>query len=134
MQTKVWLKRITFLVLIALVFISARLYDNGLCSVIRAGEFSYFNERDEEIYCPQPLFCRYAYQKIELDRKEAKEVLEPLMIEVVTTENFDTVCVFYGRTPFIYNSIEIDGNKVNIMIAVREDKVLVGSPVLKGSF
>ncbi len=134
MCLKIWLKRICVLLLLLITIVGIRLYDNGLCTVLRAGKFSYFNHRDEQIFCCQPLFCPYKYQRIELNAIEAKQALENLMIEVVATENFDTVCVFYGRSPLIYGGVTVNGQEVNIMIATRKDCVIVGTPVLKGSY
>lgn len=49
-------------------------------------------------------------------------------------EYLDGVTVIYAYTPLRAYYKRVHGEKVNVMIAVRGNKISVGSPILKGSY
>ena len=135
MITRVYLKRLFFISVVIALIVSARLYDNGLCSLVRkAGEFSYFDDYDNQIYISQPLFCS-SYQRLDLPASTTvDELLSSAYATLVFCEEVQETAVVYAYSPFIYRFVTVRGEKVNLMIAVKSDAVVVGSPIIKGSY
>lgn len=57
-----------------------------------------------------------------------------LMLTEIWQEVFDGVTVIYAYSPLIKSGIRLNGRLVNIQIAIRQDALFVGSPILLGSY
>ena len=54
--------------------------------------------------------------------------------EELFRERYDDLIVIYAYTPLREYYVDVHGERVNVMIAVRGNKISVGSPVLSGSY
>ena len=134
----VYIKRLVLLVAITFIAVGVRLYDNGLCSFIREGEYSVYSATDEvtEFSEVPMLNKRGAYERIDLKggERDIKALLERMNATIIKEERFEDITVVYAFCPRISNFVEVEGAKVNIMIALSNGKMTVGSPLIKGSY
>ncbi len=134
----VYLKRLALIAAIALIAIGVRLSDNGLCTFFRQGEYSYFSVDDEMTLVGKvPFFNRRgAYERIDVDGSyyDAKAIIRKMYAVVIAEEEVDGIKILYAFCPRISNEVELNGDRVNIMIAINGDKMTVGSPLIKGSY
>ena len=131
------IRLIAFIGVIA-VMLGARFYTGGLCSVWRDGTYTVYGARDEEtVYETVPfLGIRGGYERIDAigGEKTASEMLERARATVKGTETLGKTVIYYAYSPRLGSGEETVYGTVNVMIAVRGDKVAAGSPLLKGSY
>ena len=65
---------------------------------------------------------------------DLQEFLSDFGAEVILVENIDDGISFYARTDKIKNVKEVKGKKINLHIFVGKERVVVGSPIIYGSF
>lgn len=66
--------------------------------------------------------------------KAAAEVIKKLKMRTVLEQNLEGIRIIYGYTPRLRGYVVIDGSRINVQIAVREDAVTVGTPLILGSY
>jgi len=107
----------------------------------REGTFSVFDEFDNvRIYDERPIFYRYqtpnyftrfdTYGNI----SDIDGILRNLGARELFREQVNNIIIIYAKTPLITKYERVHSQKVNIMIALRDNRISVGSPLLKGSF
>ena len=70
---------------------------------------------------------------IELDKeKNLDKILSK--IKVIKTETLSDKVLYYGQVKALPYSTIINGKKVNIQIAVVKSKIILGSPIILGSY
>ena len=65
---------------------------------------------------------------------DVQEFLSDFGAEVILVENIDGGKSFYARTHKIKKVKEVKGEKINLHIFVGKERVVVGSPIIYGSF
>ncbi len=137
-EMSVYIKRLILLIAVVILAVGVRLFDNGLCSLGLDGKYSYYSSDDEVTKMSKvPLFCaRGKYERIDLagDYAYAERIIKRARASVIKEESLDGVTVIYAYSPTISNFTVVSGKKVNLMIAVSDEKIAVGSPLLKGSY
>ena len=98
-------------------------------------------------FCPS--FLKYAqygvkqaqsvcngYERVDFEGGEdaAKELVAKLNATLIMEESIAGAKILYYYSPILYKQERVKGERINLMIAVRGDKVAAGSPLLKGSF
>lgn len=73
-------------------------------------------------------------QSVRLEGVEPLELLKEYQATVLKVEKVDGITNYYCHSPLFGRGISIFGEKINLQIAKREDVVLVGTPILFGSF
>lgn len=68
---------------------------------------------------------QFCLEEIELD-----SLFKLLKFQEIKTSEIDDIMIIYGYTPYGEKSIYLDGKKVNVQIAVRENKLIVGFPMI----
>ncbi len=135
---KVWKRRFIVFIVVAVLLTCVRFADNGLLRFIREGEYTAFTARDAEIkYDLLPLINnRGGYERIDLagDESKANTLLESMRAVTLSVEHVDDTIVIYAHSPLLSVSADTQMGKVNVMIAVRDGNITVGSPLIKGSF
>ena len=63
-----------------------------------------------------------------------QEILKEYNAVLVSVENACGVISYYAFSPDLYQGVVIEGEKVNLHIAVRKTEVAVGSPIIFGGF
>ena len=109
--------------------IATRLYFNRL-STFLSGEYTAFNSDD----LPFSPAISKGYERVDLDKASAQEVINTLKCKIIKTEQIEDITIYYCYSPFLLKSVYLFNNDVNIMIAQTSSKVVVGSPLIKGSF
>ena len=62
------------------------------------------------------------------------EILAQYGATLTYTETLDGVTSYYAITPNLYGGVLINGNKINLHIAISENQCVVGTPVIFGGF
>ena len=61
---------------------------------------------------------------------EAENLIERLKIDVVERGEVEQIEVCFGYSPYLSKSYLLDGKKVNVQLAVTEEFVIVGNPII----
>ena len=65
---------------------------------------------------------------------ELQELFTELQAEVLFTEEACGVTSYYAYSPKILDGVYVQGQKVNLHVAVNESRVVVGSPIIFDGF
>lgn len=66
---------------------------------------------------------------------EVNAALDSLLARVVKTEFLeDGTIIIYAYTSLIEDNVQVEGNKVNLQIAQRDERFVVGWPLILGSY
>lgn len=98
-----------------------------------------------KLYEVTPADCGYAGEETEYarsvrydfagDRAAAQDAVTTLGGKVLWQEELDDgLIVLYAYSNRIYKSVSLSEQSVNLMVAVRDGKVSIGSPMLEGSY
>ena len=135
----VYNKRIVAFVAVALLLLGVRFYDNGALNYAfdGVGYYRYDGEDNEEFQNFIPLLnSRGEYEKIVLNGglSRAKKLLDDLDATTVKVERVDGMIIEYAYTTKLSKCAVVNGQKVNVTVAYKNDRVVVGTPLIKGSF
>ena len=109
--------------------IATRLYFNRL-STFLSGEYTAFNSDD----LPFSPAISKGYERVDVQGNNVQDVIEKLKCKIIKIEQIEDITIYYCYSPFILKSVYLFNNDINIMIARTGSKVVVGSPLIKGSF
>lgn len=112
-----------------LLGVATRLYFNRL-STFLSGEYTAFNS-DDLTFSPA---ISKGYERVDLSNSSAQEVISKLKCKIIKIEHVEDITIYYCYSPFLLKSVYLFNNDINIMIAQTNDKVVAGSPLIKGSF
>ena len=121
-----------FIVFVALFLLTcgARLYSADLTALRRDYIIyaQYGTEKTQKVF--------NGYERIDFAGGEAAalDFAAKLSARVIKKENASGAWIFYCYSPIIFKQVRLFGERVNLMIAVRGDRVAAGSPLIKGSF
>ncbi|MDR0426091.1 MAG: hypothetical protein LBH24_02855 [Clostridiales bacterium] len=132
-------KRFLLFVAVILLLVGYRLSDNGLLAYCGDGVYATFDRRDNmTVHRTPPLFCpRGGYERIDMpgEREDAAALLAAMKAAVVARETVGDIEILYAYTPRIHKSESLSIGRVNVMIALSNGgRVIIGSPLIKGSF
>ena len=83
----------------------------------------------------QPVDSEVMGESMVMFNFEIGSALDKLNANVVKTEYLhDGTTVIYAYTKLINEKVEVDGKKVNLQIATKEDKTTIGWPLILGSY
>lgn len=68
------------------------------------------------------------------NRQDAFDYLSHYNTQIVLTENVDGIFILYAYVPNIYDSIYINSQKVNIELAVKNNVITIGCPIILGDY
>lgn len=125
-----------FVVLLGALFlvVGIRLYNNGLMNCGFAGEL-YYGTFDTVKAETQPLLVEGPHRMdIVGDENTALEVIKNLSGKLLRKENIGEMTIFYAFSPRLIQPCSIKGQEVNLMIAVSNGNVAIGTPLLYGSY
>lgn len=132
-------KRVVAFIGIAFLLLGVRFYDNGALNYVRDGATYYcYDERDNEyLQTGIPLLnSRGQYEKVILSggKNRAQKLLADLGATTIKVEFVDGLTIEYAYSDKLSKCAVVGGRKVNITIAYASDIVVVGTPLIKGSF
>ncbi len=115
------MRRVVAVLGVLLILAGVKLYEVRLSDCGFAGE--------ESVYADS---LRYDFFG---DEVSAWEAIENLDGKVLWSEQLDCdVTVLYAYSPRIYDSVTLQSRRVNLMVAVSNGQVHIGSPLLEGSY
>ena len=65
-----------------------------------------------------------------LKNQDLKALQKKLKYKHISQTNLENLTVYCGYSPYGQDSVYVDGQKVNIQIAVGEDLIIVGFPLI----
>lgn len=68
------------------------------------------------------------------NKNDVNKILRQLEAKVLKTENFENFCIIYAYSPKICESITQNKQKINLQIAIKNNKIKVGTPLILDSF
>ncbi len=68
------------------------------------------------------------------EQTSLKSIVEKFNFTIVKTEVLEGVTCYYATTDLLPYSIKINGLKVNAQIAVTKNRVVLGTPIIFGSY
>ncbi|MBR2971233.1 MAG: hypothetical protein IKC48_05525 [Clostridia bacterium] len=128
------MRRLVALFGVCLLVIGIRLYNNGLLCCGYEGKIS-VGEYDP-IRIEAPLLIDGAH-RIDIDGADfavAEDIIDNLCGRVVHSEVVDGVQILYAYCLRLGEPIVVFGQRVNLMIAVKDNGVAAGTPLLYGSY
>lgn len=132
-----------FLIFLGIVCLIAgvSLFSNSLLRIDREGTFSVFDQFDNvRVYEERPILYRYQnpnyFTRFDTigSIQDAQEILRYLGARELFREYVNDIIIIYAHSPLITKYQRVHRRRVNVMIAIRNDRISVGSPLLKGSF
>lgn len=69
-----------------------------------------------------------------LDNIDAEDILNYYRAELIFTETIGAITCYYAKSPALGESVDINGESVNLHIAVNESIISVGTPLIFGGF
>lgn len=119
---------------ILLLVMGFRLYNNGLLNCGYSGELSY-GTFDTKEFVFSPLLIEGPHRlDIEGDENTALSVIKNLSGRLLWSEKCGDIKIYYAYSPRLCEPIRIHDKEINLMVAVSENKVSVGTPLLYGSY
>lgn len=135
---KVFNATVVLFVAVALILAGLRLACGGLCSFVREGSYTAYVDGDAELRYDEVPFCgvRGAYERIDTygGEEKAEDILEKLAATRARTETVGDITVIYAFSPLLPQSVTLKGERTNVMIALTCGKLVIGSPLIKGSY
>ena len=118
---------------VMLLVIGIRLYNNGLLVCGYDGELL-IGEYDV-MQIEKPLLIDGAHRlDIAGDEQVAICAIRNLDATVLFTEMVDDIMIYYAYSPRLDDTVTVKGQDVNLMVAVSNNVVSLGTPLLSGSY
>ena len=73
----------------------------------------------------------YIYPK---ESAEVSELIDKFSAKIRFTQDLEDGATYYGYCKGLDKSVEIDGEKINIQIVSNKDNIIVGFPLIMGSY
>lgn len=134
------MKKFVIFIGIVCILVGARFADNGLLNIRFGGNYTeFFDGGYERVYSQdnRPILNKFdGYTRLDIvgGVNEAKLGLDDLNAKTLWQEEFDNIIVIYAYTKDINKYEYVHGKKVNVMVAVNNNAVSFGCPLLKGSY
>lgn len=128
------MRRFIALFAVMLLVIGIRLYNNGLLNCGYGGEWSY-GQYDSIAIKELPLLIDGPHRlDMDGDEKTAINVISNLGGKLLWREQIDDMVILYAYSYRLMKPVSVNGQKINLMIAICGSKVSVGTPLLYGSY
>ena len=135
---KVFNAAVIMFISVALVLVGLRFACGGLCSFVCDGSYVAYLDGDVELrYGKVPLLgVRGVYERIDTygGKEKATEILDRLAATGIRTETIGEITVIYAFSPLLSQSVTLKDERTNVMIALARGKLVIGSPLIKGSY
>lgn len=128
------MRKFVVLLGILLLVMGFRLYNNGLLNCGYSGKLSYGTFDTKEIESSPFLIDGPHRLDIEGDENTALSVIANLSGRLLWSEKCGEIKIYYAYSPRLCKPIKIHDKEINLMIAVSDNKVSMGTPLLFGSY
>jgi len=109
-----------------------------------SGDYTVYTSGDNGENSVDLGFCYMNSQKVSghiigesmvIERLEVGSALTTLKAKVIKTEYLeDGTVVIYAYTTLINDKVDVSGNRVNLQIATRDNRTVIGWPLILGSY
>lgn len=62
--------------------------------------------------------------------EDLEEFFKRMKFETIKTSNIENIDIYYGYTPYYQNCIFMDGKKINMQVAVVDQNIIAGFPLI----
>ena len=76
----------------------------------------------------------YFSMSIESEESDAESLLNAVVAVIKFEQHLDNLHIYYAYSEKLGKAVVIDGQRVNLQIAVRGGKLIAGSPLIVGSY
>ena len=113
-----------------LLGVALRLYFCRL-NLIIDGTYTAFSDNDEPLYTS----ISKGYERVDvMDGTNVDEIINKLNAKIIKTERVGDITIIYAYSPYLLKSVRLFDETINVMIATTPSSVVVGSPLIKGSY
>ncbi|MBO5215837.1 MAG: hypothetical protein J6B79_06590 [Clostridia bacterium] len=131
-------KRLVLFVAVVCLCMASRCFDNGLCYQNEQVRYTAFLQNGEQITYNEPPYFNFrgAYERVDFlgNEKDCERFLDKYFATVSFSESVENQKIIYAYSPLISNIVYVHGRAVNMMVACDGRKIVVGSPLIKGSY
>ena len=118
----------------------------GICEFYCEGVLNNSNFISSVISCGENFFvttnlkCAKKVYNDLLNVKSFKVVIEDdfdvtkLKLQYIKTENVEDMKISYAFSNYFKSSVCVDGKKANVQIVEKNNKIIIGSPIIMGSY
>lgn len=136
------MRRIFAVIGVMLCLLGLRLFDSGILKCGYTGTYTVYAKNSETVYSPEnlPVLTDLSAYATRLDFcggvSDALSAMENLDAKVIWQEDLAGLKIFYAYSKNILKSENLNGKKINVMVAVQlnNNKVIVGCPIIAGSY
>jgi len=126
------MKRFILLLGVVALLLGLKLKDKGLLRVANDGVFYHQTEQGFTVDNP-PLFYDFnVYQRYDVTGIDVTDAIKKMRARVLFKEEIEEVEIYYCYSPHLKKSVLLKGRVVNLMIAKRQNDLVLGSPIIKG--
>ncbi len=96
------------------------------------GTYSAFAYNDT----PASITISKGYERVDINygQENVESVLKKLKAKIIKRETVGDISIIYAYSPCLLKGVNLFGGRVNVMIASTSSSIVVGSPLIKGSF
>lgn len=94
-------------------------------------QFVYFNEKKDNINNQNVVYKQVSFL---LKNYDEKNILNNLNITITKREYVSGISIIYGYSPSFSKSLCVGGAKINFQIAINNERVTIGYPMIFGAF
>ncbi len=129
------MKKFLIFTAVIMLFLGVAFYHNGLSAGFRNALLTVY-DGDKVIETSVGFLNGYdGAQRLELVGSFSDtELLKVYDATELWREEFDDLCVIYAFSPMMKDKVKIKNRTVNLMIALRKDSAIIGTPILRGSY
>jgi len=128
------MKRFVLLLGIIMLFAGLKLRDRGVLRVTDEGVF-YTQVESQLKNVDIPIFNNSdVYQRFDVQGVSVQEAILKMRARIIYTQDLQDMKIYYCYSPLIKKSVTLKGKTINLMIADRSQDLVIGSPLIKGSY
>lgn len=129
------MKKFLIFTAVMMMFLGASFYHNGLSVGFGNAKLTVYEDDKVIETCVGTLNGYGGVQRLDLNGSfDAEELLRAYDAVEMAREYFDDVVVIYAFSPMLTETVKLDGRNVNLMIALRAESAVIGTPIIKGSY
>lgn len=117
-----------------MLFAGLKLRDRGVLRVTDEGVF-YTQVESQLKNVDIPIFNNSdVYQRFDVQGVSVREAILKMRARIIYTQDLQDMKIYYCYSPLIKKSVTLKGKTINLMIADRSQDLVIGSPLIKGSY
>ncbi len=129
-----------------LLFLAYQLNGFALAAYTAGGKYSLHYENGEmskeySLTLFQTMFSRFGKGGVSGESvrfnggdEDIDRVIKRLRIDIKQRQEFANITAFYGYSPRLGEGVTVGGEKINIQIVKRGNTVIIGTPLIMGSY